>query len=104
MGDCRWVHGRFAVFNGSSVQRIWIVGSKHTVAVPDDYADVPKVIRDYEAQGPFLRLEDALFADFRVCALENEIPGHMQHVRISDVRNPIFRGKHFKMTKDRSPP
>ena len=75
------------------MQRIWIVGSRRSVAIPDDDPDVPEVIRDYEALGPYLRLQDALFADFRICALEDARPGHMQHVAVSDVRNPIFRGK-----------
>jgi hypothetical protein len=91
-GECHWVHGRFAVYNGSEVQRIWIVGTKRLVAIPDDYPDIPRVIQSYEKAGPF---EDALFADLRICALENSKPEHMQHVRVEDIRNAKFRGKPF---------
>ena len=97
-GDCRWVHGRFAVYNGSGVQRIWIIGTKRIVAIPDDFPEIPKVIRDYEARGPFLSLNDALFADFELCALEDSKPGHMQHVKVKAVRNAIFRGEPFRNT------
>lgn len=94
-GECHWVHGRFAVYNGASVQRIWIIGTKRLVAIPDDDPAIPEVIRSYENLGPFDRFEDALFADFRICALEDNKPGHMQLVRVTDVRNPIFRGRPF---------
>ena len=95
-GDCRWVHGRFAVYNGTPSQRIWIVGTKRIVTIGDDDSNVPAVIRAYERGGPFLRLDDSLFADFRLCALEDNRPGRMQHIHIAEVRDPRFRGQPFR--------
>jgi hypothetical protein len=89
-GDCHWVHGRFTVYNGASVQRIWIAGTKRIVALPDD-ADVPATLKTYEAAGA----PDPLYADFRICALEDNRPGRMQHVHVADVRNPVLRGTPF---------
>ena len=69
IGDCRWVHGRFAVYNGSGVQRIWIIGGRRIVAIPDDDpAPLPKTIAAYEAL-PNPADRDALFGDFHICAL-----------------------------------
>jgi hypothetical protein len=97
-GDCRWVHSRFVVANGSSIQRIWIVGSKRIVALPDDYPHVPKVLADYEKEYGWHEepgVDTALYADFRVCALEDSKPGHMQHVRVDSLRNGWVAGKPF---------
>ena len=44
-GQCRWVSGRFNLWNGSSVRRIWIIGTRRVVAVRDQDADVPGVIK-----------------------------------------------------------
>lgn len=97
-GDCRWVHGRFVVANGSSIQRIWIVGSKRIVALPDDYPYLPRVLADYEKEYGWHDepgLDTALYADFRVCALENSKPGHMQHVRVDSLRSGWVARKPF---------
>jgi len=48
-GDCAWVQGRFAVYNGSSVRRIWIVGTRRIVAIPDDDpAPLPATLMAFE--------------------------------------------------------
>ncbi|MBX9883156.1 MAG: hypothetical protein K2X73_14445 [Sphingomonas sp.] len=67
-GDCKWVRGRFDVWNGSSVRRIWIIGTHRLIALRDEDGDVPKEIRDYVYSGPFLLKADGLFGYFRVCA------------------------------------
>jgi hypothetical protein len=98
IGDCRWVHGRFEVANGSSIQRIWIIGTKRIVALPDDYPHLPKVLSEYEAAYAWREQpgkDTALYADFRVCALEDDRPGHMQHVRVDILRNGLVAGKPF---------
>jgi hypothetical protein len=77
-GACRWVHGRFNLLNGSSVRRIWIIGTHRIVALRDDDATVPEPVRAYLYQGPYFEKADGLFGDFQVCALEPNIPGHMQ--------------------------
>ena len=95
-GECRWVHGRYAIYNGSSLRRIWIIGTRRIVALKDDDAAVPPEIERYQrgfaSYGGF---EDALFGDFYVCALERSRPGHMQHVRLERTRNLKFRGQPF---------
>jgi hypothetical protein len=94
VGECRWVHGRFIVANGSGVQRIWIIGTKRIVAIPDGYPVLPEVISDYEGISPADSRGD-LFADFHVCALEDSTPGAMQHVNVNAVRRAIYEGRPF---------
>jgi len=94
-GQCEWVHGRFAIYNGSSVRRIWIVGTHRVVALKDDDQTSPPEIARYERSGPYLRLEDSLFGDFRICAREARRPGHMQHVYVRGTRHLSLRGKPF---------
>jgi hypothetical protein len=94
--SCRWVRGRFNLWNGSSVRRIWILGTHRIVALRDADADLPEPVEQYLEQAPhYLRKRDGLFGDFRVCALEPLRPGLMQHVRLAAVRNLTFRGRRF---------
>ena len=96
-GSCRWVYGRFNLWNGSSVRRIWIIGTRRIVALKDEDADVPKAIEKYlQDAGHDLRKEDGLFGDFEICALEPNRTGHMQHVRLRAAKNLLFRGRPFK--------
>lgn len=94
-GDCRWVYGRFNLWNGSSVRRIWIIGTHRIVALRDADADVPAQIKKYLFSGFYPRKADGLFGDFEVCALEPSVPGHMQHVRLKATKNLVFRGRAF---------
>jgi hypothetical protein len=94
-GECGWVHGRFAVYNGSSVRRIWIIGTHRTVAMLDDDDAIPPEIGRYERSGPYFGLEDSLVGDFRICARDTRRPGRMQHVYLRGTRNLTFRGKPF---------
>jgi hypothetical protein len=93
-GVCTWVHGRFDVWNGSSVRRIWIVGTHRLIARRDADAGVPEPVRRYVFEGPHTKAE-GLFGDFHVCALEASRPGHMQHIRLMAARNLRFRGRAF---------
>jgi hypothetical protein len=96
-GDCHWVHGRFVVANGSMVQRIWIIGTHRLVAMHDDEQAIPTAILAYE-EGLFSNhINDFLFADFRICALEDSRPGWMRFVRVTDVRNPRVGGERFEV-------
>jgi hypothetical protein len=95
-GACKWVRGRFNVWNGSSVRRIWVIGTHHLVALRDDDESAPKEIQKYIYSGPFLTKADGLFGDFRVCALEHAQVGHMQHVRVTATRHLTFRGRRFE--------
>jgi hypothetical protein len=94
-GDCHWVHGRFAVYNGSMVQRIWIIGTKRLVAMSDVETHVPWLIRAYE-YGSSHSINGPLFADFRICAMEDNRPGYMQLIRIIAVQNPVVDDKPFR--------
>jgi hypothetical protein len=95
-GQCRWVHGRFVVANGSSVRRIWVIGTRRIIALHDSDEDIPPSIARYERGAADYRgLDDALFGDFFVCAQENSRPGWMQHVRLVRTRRLIFRGRAF---------
>ena len=97
-GQCRWVSGRFNLWNGSSVRRIWIIGTRRVVAIRDQDADVPGVIKTYLSSGPYLRKSDGLFGEFEICALEPNRPGHMQHVRLRSAKGLTFRGRLFSPT------
>jgi hypothetical protein len=103
-GDCAWVHGRFAVYNGSSVQRIWIVGTRRIVAIPDDDpAPLPATLAAFE-KDPKGTVGGELRGDFHICALEVSLPGHMQHVRVDAVRRARYRGRPFPPGADAPAP
>ena len=86
-GQCGWVHGRYAVYNGSSVRRIWVIGTHRIVALADDDQDLPPAIASYQ-QDPS---GGAVYGDFYVCAREANRPGHMQHVRLLRTDHLTFR-------------
>ena len=97
-GQCRWVHGRFVIANGSAVRRIWVIGTGRIIALYDSDEQVPPSIKRYEREGPH---EDALFGDFYVCAREDSRPGWMQHVRLIRTRNLLYRGRPYAMPQGR---
>jgi hypothetical protein len=96
-GECKWVHGRFSIYNGSSLRRIWIIGTHRIVALDDRDENIPLAIAHYQSNATeHFGVEDALFGDFRICALERNQPGRMQHVRLVRTRNLIYRGTPFR--------
>ena len=92
VGQCKWVHGRYGIYNGAGVRRIWAIGT-HRIIDLDDLDDVPPPIAKYEANSA--DQDDPLFGDFFVCAREPSRPGHMQLVHLFRAKNLIFRGKPF---------
>jgi hypothetical protein len=95
-GDCQWVHGRFAIYNGSSLRRIWIIGTRRIIALKDDDSELPAEDEQYQqGSASYGGFEDALFGDFYVCAVDASRPGRMQHVRLQRTKNLKFRGKPF---------
>ncbi len=92
-GDCRWVRGRFAIYNGSGVRRIWILGTRRMIAIPDQVTALPKALEAYQGASPPEVLP--LHARFRVCALEDSRPGRMQHVRVEAVEGGMLGGRAF---------
>jgi hypothetical protein len=96
-GACKWVHGRFNVWNGSSIQRIWVIGTRRMIALYDSDEAVPPEIRRYEDQAAQYGDREAhgLYGDFFVCASERSRPGRMRHVRLLRTRNLVFQGEPF---------
>ena len=46
---CFWVHGRYGVYLGSGIRRIWIIGTHRIVHMwDDDPTPAPKAIKDYQ--------------------------------------------------------
>jgi hypothetical protein len=90
-GQCGWVHGRFAIYNGSGVRRIWVIGTSHMLNLYDSDEDVPHDLDAFNGSWTTFggTLSDALYGDFYVCALERYRSGHMQHVGIRRVRNLV---------------
>ncbi|MGZ3172877.1 MAG: hypothetical protein ACXWJC_07460 [Croceibacterium sp.] len=80
-GECGWVHGRYAVYNGSGVRRIWVIGTNHVLNLRDDDLDVPAELD--------VSFERRLYGDFLVCAADAFRPGHMQHVQVRQVRSLV---------------
>jgi hypothetical protein len=87
-GQCQWVRGGFSVANGSSVNRLFVSGTHHLLALYDDDARVPPAIAAFWKQEP---MEHRLWGDFFVCARERYVAGHMQHVRIVRTRRTSVR-------------
>lgn len=95
-GQCRWVHGRYAIYNGSGVRRIWVIGTRRIISLYDDDEDVPSEIDRYAREESHGTDGTGLYGDFYVCAREHSRPGWMQHVRLVRTRNLIHRGRPFR--------
>jgi len=93
-GDCGWVHGRFNFANGSSIQRIWVIGTNHMLALHDDDDYYPPSMQRLVKSGRFVPFEHYMYGDFLVCACEQRIEGHMQHVRFKAAKNLIVVSDH----------
>ncbi|MEA3048996.1 MAG: hypothetical protein QOG84_832 [Sphingomonadales bacterium] len=96
-GECKWVHGRFNVWNGSSIRRIWVIGTRRMIALRDDDEPVPREVARYENDSLVYgdREQHGLYGNFFVCARERSRPGHLQHVRLLGTRNLVYLGKPF---------
>jgi hypothetical protein len=89
-GECRWVHGGLTVANGSGINRLFVSGTHHVLALRDDDTKVPSTIKRFWDQKPW---ENWLWGDFYVCARERYIVDHMQHVRILKVRRWVITSR-----------
>ncbi|HEX4741355.1 MAG TPA: hypothetical protein VH353_08500 [Caulobacteraceae bacterium] len=103
-GDCHWVHGRFTLYTGDGRAMIWIIGTKRTAEIADYRDDTSGIIDAYEKRVPLNGDIDPLHADFRVCALVDSKPGHLQPVRVTDVRDATLGGKPFESGDEPQPP
>lgn len=88
-GECGWVYGRFANYNGSGTRRIWVIGTTHLLYISDRDKHAPSVL-DPIASGwhPF---REVVYGEFYTCALKRHIDGRMQLVRVTRVRNYTIR-------------
>ena len=90
--SCFWMRGRYAVYNGSCVRRIWPVGTKRMICVPDKYESHEELFDElwdqvYKICGEYTDVGWYIFADFLVCPLQKDIPGHMRAVCIKSAKN-----------------
>lgn len=98
-GDCRWVHGRMGVYNGGTPYRIWVIGTNRMVAVQEALyspsfalpANLERAIERFRTSGDWRKngkpIEFTAHADYRVCALIRDRPGHMLMARLTHARN-----------------
>jgi hypothetical protein len=103
-GDCHWIRGRFTVYTADGRFVIWIIGTKRTAEIADYRDDASGIIQAYEKRVPLTGDIDPLFADFQICALADSKPGHMQPVRVTDVRNATLAGRSFLVGGEGQPP
>ena len=95
--SCYWTRGRLGYSNGTPAYRIWKIGTKRLVGI---YSG-PSVDRrgsdneDPELPASVKRVFDPpnnrVFADFEICPLEPERPGHMQAACIESAKNVVAR-------------
>jgi hypothetical protein len=86
-GDCGWVHGRYAVYNGSSVHRIWMIGTHRMLSLDMDQEDIPAQFLPLYKSKEFEPVGNAILGDFYVCASGRRIAGRMQKVKLKRARN-----------------
>jgi len=92
VGECGWVRGRFAIYNGSSIQRLRVLGTRHVLALRDDDDRLPQALRRIWSSGAFVPGSGrGIYGAFKVCAIERWVPDHLQHIRLVDARNLIVR-------------
>ena len=91
VGECGWVYGRYGVYNGSGLSRIWIVGTNHIVNQRDGLplpAELSLASGSYPGLGGNVR--DRVFGEFFICAEARYKGGHMQHVVIKRTRQLVL--------------
>ena len=65
-GECGWVHGRFAIYNGSGLSRIWVIGTSHMLSLRDSDDSAPDELDARKWSGRDGPINDALYGDFYV--------------------------------------
>jgi hypothetical protein len=82
-GPCFAVRGRLSTANGAPTFRIWPVGTRRLLGVRGDV--LPECLR------PHVGFDRDLYADFVVCPLTRERPGHMRAVCVASAANMTVR-------------
>jgi hypothetical protein len=95
VGECRTVHGRMQIGNGTPAARIWIVGTKRMIGVwdpafadPESVESQPAPLRRAFASAPF---RTRAYGDFEVCPFTRDRPGWMQMACIASVGRLVVR-------------
>jgi hypothetical protein len=83
IGACFTVHGRLSAWNGTPPMRIWRVGTKRVLGVPNEI--LPEEVANRMDWG----IE--AYGDFMVCPFTQERPGEMQMVCIESAENVIYK-------------
>ena len=91
VGQCRTVHGRMALYNGTFSFRIWVIGTHRMLRIVDSEGDnfneLSKLPSSLARQlTPYREdlFHPRVFADFRVCDFTRSKPGVMQSVTLED--------------------
>ena len=80
--ECYETRGRLQAANGNPSVRIWKVGTKRILGVKNENLEnLPKKVKEDFSFGVYV------FADYKVCPLTKEKPGHMQMVCIESMKN-----------------
>jgi len=99
MNSCYWTRGRLRVGNGTPSYRLWKIGTHRLLGIysgpsvdrfgldsegPEFPANVESAFGQSKMDSPY---DIWIFADFEVCPLEPEKPGHMQAACIETAKN-----------------
>ena len=80
--ECYETRGRLQAANGNPSVRIWKVGTKRVLGVRNENLEnLPTKAKEEFSFGVFV------FADYKVCPLTKEKPGHMQMVCVESMKN-----------------
>ena len=85
------IHGRLSCYNGGSIFRIWIVGSKRMLYIAGDNTLALGRLNEFFADGD-LWFKREIYADFTVEPLVPDIQGHMRPVRVLDIKHVVITG------------
>ena len=87
VGRCRWVHGRYSIWNGTPSQRIWVVGTRRILGISEwpsrageGLDGLPANMRAAIGDDPSVV---EAFGDFEVCPFSRQRPGVMQYVCVA---------------------
>lgn len=78
-GACFSFRGRLSLYNGSPTVRIWRIGTKRILGLRNDFP-LP-----YPNWTDVMSFDNQMFANFTVCPLTPEKPGHMQMICVESM-------------------
>jgi hypothetical protein len=81
--ECFAIHGRMEVTAGLRI-RIWVIGTKRILGVDDYSYAMPKNITE------LLKTDNRIYADFVVCPITPDKPGHMRFIQVCRASNLVL--------------